>query len=174
MNDMYQSPITTIQEEINRQIQIDFENQVMSAVLKVGVVVDKEELLRALQYDREQYQKGYDEGYLRGIDEFAEFCKGDIVCKTFGIRPCDIEYLAEKLKGGAGMSDFEKYMELKERACKLGIVDEIGGLSQLLHMVQFMNAEEESWKAHRKKMNEWKNNMVKDIERQLKEHEKTD
>ena len=72
------------------------------------------------------------------------------------------------------MSGFEKYMELKERACKLGIVDEIGGLSQLLHIVQFMNAEEESWKAHRKKMNEWKNNMVKDIERQLKEHEKTD
>ena len=69
------------------------------------------------------------------------------------------------------MSDFEKYIELKDRACKLGIVDEICGLSQLLHIIQFMNAEEESYKAHRKKMNEWKNNIIRDIEKQVKEHE---
>lgn len=69
------------------------------------------------------------------------------------------------------MSDFEKYMELKERAFKLGIVDEIRDLSHLLHIIQFMNAEEESWKAHKKRMNEWKNNIIREIERQLKEHE---
>lgn len=69
------------------------------------------------------------------------------------------------------MSDFEKYIELKDRACKLGVSNEICGLPQLLHIIQFMNAEEESWKKHRKKMNEWKNNIIRDIERHLKEHE---
>ena len=68
------------------------------------------------------------------------------------------------------MSDFEKYIELKDRACKLGVSNEICGLSQLLHIIQFMNAKE-SWKKHRKKMNEWKNNTIRDIERRLKEHE---
>ena len=29
--------------------------------------VDKEELIKALQYDRDQYDKGYQEGYLDGV-----------------------------------------------------------------------------------------------------------
>ena len=69
------------------------------------------------------------------------------------------------------MSDFEEYIELKDRACKLGVSNEIRDLSQLLHIIQFMNAEEKSWEAHKKKMNDWKNNIVRDIERQLKEYE---
>ena len=35
------------------------EGEIYKAVMNVGVNVDKEELLKALQYDRGQYQKGY-------------------------------------------------------------------------------------------------------------------
>ncbi len=35
---------------------------VMKAVRKVGVNVDKGELIKALQYDRDQYTKGYEDG----------------------------------------------------------------------------------------------------------------
>lgn len=51
----YQSPI----ELIMGQLQTSFEDQIVSAVQQVGINVDKEELIKALQYDRYQYQKGY-------------------------------------------------------------------------------------------------------------------
>ena len=51
----YKSPI----ELIMGQLQTSFENQIVSAVQQVGINVDKEELIKALQYDRYQYQKGY-------------------------------------------------------------------------------------------------------------------
>jgi len=51
----YQSPIDVITGQMN----IFYENEICRAVQKVGVYVDKNELLRALQYDRRQYQKGY-------------------------------------------------------------------------------------------------------------------
>jgi len=52
---MYQSPIDVIMGQMNMTI----ENEICKAVQNVGVNVDKEELLKALQYDRGQYQKGY-------------------------------------------------------------------------------------------------------------------
>ena len=51
----YQSPIEVIQTQMRNQI----EGEIYKAVMNVGVNIDKEELLKALQYDREQYQKGY-------------------------------------------------------------------------------------------------------------------
>lgn len=51
----YQNPIEVIQTQLQSQI----EDEIYKAVINVGVNVDKEELLKALQYDREQYQKGY-------------------------------------------------------------------------------------------------------------------
>ena len=55
---MYKSPI----EVITASMQTDLENQILSSVLKTDVSVDKEELIKALNYDRDQYQKGYADG----------------------------------------------------------------------------------------------------------------
>lgn len=55
---MYESPIELIQ----KQMQLDLESKIMSAVQEVGISVDKEELIRALKYDRGQYEKGYADG----------------------------------------------------------------------------------------------------------------
>lgn len=53
----YQSPINIITNKIKAKI----EDEILTAVQKVGVDVDKDELLKALAYDRDQYQKGYND-----------------------------------------------------------------------------------------------------------------
>ena len=58
---MYESPINFIFGDIQTQIVKQQENEVYMAVQKCGVDVDKEELMRALQYDREQYEQGYED-----------------------------------------------------------------------------------------------------------------
>jgi len=59
---MYESPIEKIYGEIQTQMVQEDENMVMEAVREVGINVDKEELINALQYDRNQYTKGYEDG----------------------------------------------------------------------------------------------------------------
>lgn len=51
----YEAPIKIIMQEMQAQR----ENQVYQAIQNIGVDVDKEELLKALSYDRNQYEKGY-------------------------------------------------------------------------------------------------------------------
>ena len=36
----------------------------------------------------------------KAIDDFVKACKENIMYKTFGLRECDIEQLAEQLKAG--------------------------------------------------------------------------
>lgn len=71
---MYESPIKVIQGELETQL----EGEILKAVHRVGVTVDRDELIRALRYDREQYQKGFDDA------------RGDAVVVT---RCKDCEYL---------------------------------------------------------------------------------
>lgn len=54
----YESPINIIYG----QMQLQMENEVCSAVQKVGINVNKDELIKALAYDRCQYEKGYADG----------------------------------------------------------------------------------------------------------------
>lgn len=45
-----------------RELDSKIEEGVMSAVKEIGVDVDKDELIKALQYDRDQFRKGYKAG----------------------------------------------------------------------------------------------------------------
>lgn len=58
---IYRSPISIVQE-ITSQFKEQVDNQVFEAVLNVGVNVDKTELLKALNYDRNQFEEGYSKG----------------------------------------------------------------------------------------------------------------
>ena len=49
-------------------MKIQMEGEIMKAVQRVGIDVDKDELIRALQYDRGQYQKGYMDGFKDALD----------------------------------------------------------------------------------------------------------
>ena len=66
---MYESPIEKIYGELQTQIEQEDENIVMKAVRDVGITVDKEELINALQYDRKQYTKGYSDGKSDVLDK---------------------------------------------------------------------------------------------------------
>lgn len=55
---MYKSPI----EIIYKQAEMKMENDILRAVQSYAINVDKAELIRALRYDREQYEKGYADG----------------------------------------------------------------------------------------------------------------
>ena len=56
---MYESPICVTLGDIQHQMEKQTEGEILRVVWKCGVNVDKEELLNALKYDREQYEKGY-------------------------------------------------------------------------------------------------------------------
>lgn len=59
---MYRSPIELLITDIDTQIVEQQEEQIYKAVVNIIPSVDKEELLRALKYDRGQYEKGYADG----------------------------------------------------------------------------------------------------------------
>lgn len=59
---MYRSPIDMLISDIQHQIEEQYDEQIYKAVASVGIHVDKEELLKALQYDRHQYMKGHFDG----------------------------------------------------------------------------------------------------------------
>lgn len=71
---MYKSPIevaTILNTQVEQAVQSihkEVENEIYTAIFNVGVNVDKDELIKAMQYDRGQYQKGYADG----IKEFAK------------------------------------------------------------------------------------------------------
>ena len=59
----WESPIIKIYGDIHNEIvRQDEENCTFAIEQAIGYKVDKEELIKALQYDRDQYDKGYKDG----------------------------------------------------------------------------------------------------------------
>lgn len=61
----YESPITMIASQMETKI----ENDTMSVIRRYGIDVDKNELIKDLNYDRQQYEKGYQDGYEKGYQQ---------------------------------------------------------------------------------------------------------
>ena len=72
---MWESPIkiSTIIEEIERKVTETQEEYIYGQVRAV-VDVDKDELVKALAYDRDQYEKGYSDGRMARDEEIIR-CK---------------------------------------------------------------------------------------------------
>lgn len=62
---MYKSPIEVIQTEIKTQ----FEDDCIKLIQSYGFNVNKEELFKALIYDRKQYENGYSDGYAKALED---------------------------------------------------------------------------------------------------------
>lgn len=56
---MYESPITIVYGDIQTEFKRETESLIVRCVQNVGVDVNKDELVKALSYDRDQYDKGY-------------------------------------------------------------------------------------------------------------------
>ena len=103
----YESPITVLQKQIETQL----EGEILKAVHKVGVVVDKEELVKALKCDREQYEKGFEDGCVSGVKE---------CCQRI------IERLKDSAIGARDSKDLSKFSAYFQA---IEIVEEEGGLN---------------------------------------------
>jgi hypothetical protein len=56
---MYESPINIIVNDMQQSFNEDIDNGIMVTIKQTyGIGVDKNELIKALQYDRQQYEKG--------------------------------------------------------------------------------------------------------------------
>lgn len=64
---MYESPIEVIYEDIANKLQFKMENDICTAICSYGINVNRDELIKALAYDRNQYEKGYSEGHIDGM-----------------------------------------------------------------------------------------------------------
>ena len=69
---MYTSPIDVFITNIQTQLLEQQENQIYQAIQKCGVNVDEVELIKALNYDRNQYQKGYNDAVKEFTNELLE------------------------------------------------------------------------------------------------------
>ena len=80
---MYESPIKIFESPINdiiKQMYEEKEKHICQCIYNVGVNVDKEELIKALKYDREQYNKGFEDALQQLREkclEHQDFHKGD-------------------------------------------------------------------------------------------------
>ena len=52
------------------------ESDCLKSVQRYGFDIDKEELAKALNYDRKQYEKGHTDGYNEGIEYALKVIKG--------------------------------------------------------------------------------------------------
>lgn len=59
---MYESPIQMISEDIIKDIVKKQDGVLLEAVHRVGFDVNKDELEKALLYDRDQYEEGFSDG----------------------------------------------------------------------------------------------------------------
>lgn len=62
---MYE-PIITLYEKASRELEQRKEDAVLAAIAEIGVQVNKDELIRALKFDRDQYNKGFADGVKEG------------------------------------------------------------------------------------------------------------
>ena len=76
----YESPIELITNELAEQV----DDYTYKTVPSYAINVDKEELLKALRYDRGQYDKGYTAGRLSALEEIVR-CKD---CKWRNTNGC--------------------------------------------------------------------------------------
>ena len=113
---MYKAPIELITRDIVRQFVERVDGEVFNTVTQYGITVDKEELLKALAYDREQYEKGYGDGYRAAKDEIVR-CKD---CEYWMYEYDDVGLCAVDVPDTDGVErhafDFCSYGERKKNA----------------------------------------------------------
>lgn len=58
----YKPPIEAVRRELTGKIEQSLEDGIMRILHDIDIHVDKEELIKALKYDRGQYEKGFRDG----------------------------------------------------------------------------------------------------------------
>lgn len=72
----YESPIQVFIQNVNCDIDETISNGIVNVIANYGIHVEQEELIKALKYDREQYQKGFADG-LNGAVKHGHWLETD-------------------------------------------------------------------------------------------------
>ena len=64
----YESPITLL-TQISKELNESIDKQIYTAIQHVGIDINKEELIKAINYDRDQYEIGYKNGYMKAKED---------------------------------------------------------------------------------------------------------
>jgi len=81
--DGWVSPVELIYKDVQKTFLEKTDEHIMARVeSELGVKVNQDELIKAMNYDREQYEKGFENGYKQRDDEIIR-CKD---CKYFESR----------------------------------------------------------------------------------------
>lgn len=67
--------IHTMVDEISNQLKKEQDDYIMECIHKIGFDVSKEELVKALNYDRQQYELGYSDRQGEIIEIIESFAK---------------------------------------------------------------------------------------------------
>ena len=73
---MYESPIEKIYGEIQEEINRRDEEYILTLTRSIGYNVNQDELIKALQYDRHQYKKGYADAKKEILEKIYEIFDG--------------------------------------------------------------------------------------------------
>ena len=84
---MYESPIKVVFSDLVSDSVKKTDEYIVACVQQVGVKVDKDELVKALKFDRGQYEKGWNDR-----DNEIVRCKDCVYCKRFN----DVWYLPKR------------------------------------------------------------------------------
>lgn len=95
---MYESPIEVVVDNTTTEVVKRIDECICRIVQRYAVNVDEEELIKALKYDRGQYEKGYSDG----IKEFAERLKEMMRKYCNDIIEEDIDNLVKEMTEGNG------------------------------------------------------------------------
>lgn len=68
----YKSPI----EVFIQEAKLNYENSIYNAIQEYGIKVDKEELIKALSYDRKQYIAGYNDAIKELMEILTDMQEG--------------------------------------------------------------------------------------------------
>lgn len=87
----YESPIKILISDIQTQMVQKEENYIIEATRNIGLDINKDEMYKALQYDRYQYKQGYRNGkayaFHNCILEDGEYC-WQKCCNTEHCKEC--------------------------------------------------------------------------------------
>ena len=88
--DFYDSPIGLLIDKMSSEIAKQTDEMVYSAVQKVGIDIDKDKLVSALEQDKQRYRDAYTKGYLDAMNRFTEAINRVFAEITEGETPEDL------------------------------------------------------------------------------------
>lgn len=80
---MYEPPVTVLQKYSMKEVSEAIDDYIFNYITEIGVDVNKDELIKALKYDRDQYDKGFKDGRDSTKKEIIR-CKDCMYYRTHG------------------------------------------------------------------------------------------